>query len=299
MKHDLSDLDRKDEPIGWLAGRWPVKPLRTPTKQSCRLLPTAFFPAVFLVSLAACQQTALPAITSFEATPAEVTVGDPVTLAWRGSGAASCTLTTGQQSLTPENCDEDSVTERYTEAGTFTAELAYTAPDGSSLSKTAEVTVRADENSFTTEQNGLSVTFSAPANISENAPEEATFIWDFGDGQTASGVRVTHLYALPGNYLVTLKYPTGRAGNALEPNRKRHSKPGPDDPFFRRRFSSLGTRSGRRSKLASKRRLCRGQAGQKRRRQQFKNQRRIWRFSAAPRVLGAANASRHARAEPG
>ena len=189
-----------------------------------------FLPAAFLVSLAACQQSALPAIDTFTATPEEVNVGDPVTLAWRGSGAASCTLTTGQTTrrlpLTPENCDEGSVTESYDRAGTFTAELVYTTSGGSSLNETAEVTVRAAEDSFTTEQDGLSVSFSAPDKALENAPEDATFTWDFGDGQTGSGVRVTHLYARPGDYLVTLSI--DRAGQEMRSSRTVTVAPNPN-----------------------------------------------------------------------
>ncbi len=211
-------------------GNWVARPTERAAEQSHRqrrhIRPTclkqrwSLLSSALLIGLAACQQAALPTITRFEAAPAAVNVGDPVTLAWRGTGAASCTLTTGQQSLTPENCDEGSVTERYAQAGTFAAELTYTAPDGSSLTETAAVVVGTDENSFTTEQDGLSVTFSAPAAVPDNTPEntpEATFTWDFGDGETGSGARVTHLYALPGDYVVTLS--TEQAGQDTRSSR--------------------------------------------------------------------------------
>jgi len=47
---------------------------------------------------------------------------------------------------------------------------------------------------------GLQVTFEAEA--SGSAP--MTFAWDFGDGGTATGQSVSHAYAAPGNYSVTL-----------------------------------------------------------------------------------------------
>lgn len=163
---------------------------------------TAFVAAL---GLAACQNTAPPA-SYFDAVPAEVTVGDPVTLSWRSTGAATCTLTTGQRLLTPKNCDQGEVTERYDRAGTFLTELAYT-EGGVTLIRTAEVTVRAaakGSEGFTAQHGGLSVTFAAKA----SAPD-TRFTWTFGDGQTGSGAHVVHRYARAGAYLVTLTHTTG------------------------------------------------------------------------------------------
>ncbi len=171
--------------------------LSRPTARFSRSLPGLFI--VLLLGLAACQKNVSPPTASFGVAPAAVSVGDPVTLSWRGMGAASCTLTTGQEQLTPENCDRGSLIARYDQAGTFLAELAYTFPDGSTLSRAAPVTVRAD-SSFSAEQDGLSVTFEVPA----AEPNRTTFAWDFGDGETGSGARVTHRYARTGDYLVTL-----------------------------------------------------------------------------------------------
>jgi PKD repeat protein len=38
---------------------------------------------------------------------------------------------------------------------------------------------------------------------------EATFQWDFGDGQTAQGQNVSHVYASPGSYTVTVTASAG------------------------------------------------------------------------------------------
>lgn len=156
-----------------------------------------------LLGLTACQETPTSLATHFDAVPTELTVGDSVTLSWRGAGTAACTLTTGQRSVTPKNCDQGEITERYDQAGTFLTALLYT-ESGTTHSQEVEVTVRAAENGFTAVQDGLSVNFSAPENISENTLKEAAFTWDFGDGQTGSGAHVTHRYALAGEYLVTL-----------------------------------------------------------------------------------------------
>ncbi len=173
---------------------------------------------IFL-GLSACQKSTSPLTVSFSASPAEVSVGEPVTLAWRGAGAASCTLTTGQRRATLENCSEGKTVERYEQAGTFLAELTYTAPDGSTLRRETPVMVHAgddhedvpqDDGSFTAQQNGLSVTFAAattpglvPDDTPDNMPNSA-LTWDFGDGATGSGARVTHRYEGAGHYLVTL-----------------------------------------------------------------------------------------------
>ena len=151
------------------------------------------------LSLTACQQHVPTA--SLQATPAEVTVGEPVTLSWRSVGATSCNLTTGQQALTPETCNRGSTVERYDRPGTFTATFDYTTRNGAELQRDAviEVSATGQDEAFTTTQDGLSVSFTAAA-----SPEGASFVWDFGDGKTGSGARVTHTYARSGNFLVTL-----------------------------------------------------------------------------------------------
>ena len=181
-----------------------------------------------LLSLAACQQTP-PLSVSFSATPTTFSVGDPVVFAWRGTGAASCSLTTGQRRVSLERCNQGEVTETYAQPGTFVAELVYTAQDGSSLRREAPVTVRSGDAAganFTTAQDGLSVTFvAAPAAAS-------TFAWDFGDGQTGSGAHVIHTYSSAGQYLVTLSQARGgqKTGQVTRSSRTvtvtQHADPG-------------------------------------------------------------------------
>ncbi len=49
-------------------------------------------------------------------------------------------------------------------------------------------------------QVGQSIAFSA----SSSGSEIVSFVWSFGDGSTASGQNVSHVYAAPGNFIVTL-----------------------------------------------------------------------------------------------
>ena len=162
-----------------------------------RQLPKVILLAV--LSLTGCQQSVLSA--DLQATPAEVAVGETVTLTWRSTGTATCSLTTGQRTLTPESCTQGSVTASYDRPGTFTATFVYTAGNGSELRREALINVSAagTGQAFTAEQNGLTVTFTAAA-----PADKASSTWSFGDGETGSGARVTHTYAQAGDYLVTL-----------------------------------------------------------------------------------------------
>jgi PKD repeat protein len=47
---------------------------------------------------------------------------------------------------------------------------------------------------------GMTTTFTAVINSGTNV----TYTWDFGDGSTGTGQNVTHLYDLPGTYMVTV-----------------------------------------------------------------------------------------------
>ena len=162
-----------------------------------RQLPKLILLAV--LGLTGCQQRAPTA--NLQASPAEVAVGEPVTLEWRSAGAEACDLTTGQRTLTPESCNQGSVTASYDRPGTFIPTFVYTAGNGSELRREAVINVSAagTGQAFTAEKNGLTVTFTAAA-----PADKASLIWSFGDGETGSGARVTHTYAQAGDYRVTL-----------------------------------------------------------------------------------------------
>ena len=55
---------------------------------------------------------------------------------------------------------------------------------------------------------GAETTFDGSGSMATNVPEGtvvASYAWDFGDGQKASGAKATHTYAAAGPYTVTLK----------------------------------------------------------------------------------------------
>lgn len=54
---------------------------------------------------------------------------------------------------------------------------------------------------------GEAITFDASATAIKGTP---TYTWDFGDGETAQGVRVTHAYQKEGNYRVILNVDDGK-----------------------------------------------------------------------------------------
>lgn len=69
------------------------------------------------------------------------------------------------------------------------------------------LTARALASTATPGEDGLSIDFDARWTAdAEGAVDEssARFLWSFGDGTTAEGIRVRHVYAEPGDYAVTL-----------------------------------------------------------------------------------------------
>lgn len=98
----------------------------------------------------------------------------------------------------------------YADAGTFDVKLTVTDDSGESASVTSSITVTEPPNqnepptaSFTTTTTGLSV--QVDASTSQDADGTiASYLWDFGDGDTATGAQAGHTYASAGAYDVTL-----------------------------------------------------------------------------------------------
>ena len=108
-----------------------------------------------------------------------------------------------------------SATHEYAASGTYTVKLTVANSDGVIASKEESLTLAGHAKSYFTYvaqtdragRFGLTVDFDATA--SENA---ASIAWDFGDGQTASDFKVSHIYSAYGTYTVKAEV-TGLGGD--------------------------------------------------------------------------------------
>ncbi len=118
------------------------------------------------------------------------------------------------------------VTHTYDLTGQYSATLTITdnrgfsttsAPQTISVGTTA-TPVPVFVSSPTTPIAGTPAFFNASASKAANGHSIVSYDWDFGDGTTASGVTVSHTFALPGGYAVTLVVTddTGRTGSITQ-----------------------------------------------------------------------------------
>ena len=95
----------------------------------------------------------------------------------------------------------------YSTAGTYSVTLTVTDNGGATNSVSQNVTVTAPNQpptaSFTSTVANLSASFDGSAS-SDPDGTVVSYAWNFGDGTTGSGVKVTHAYAAAGTYSVTL-----------------------------------------------------------------------------------------------
>lgn len=101
------------------------------------------------------------------------------------------------------------VTHTYAAAGTFTATLTVTNTSNLSAMSNAAVTIR-PQGGLTASPGGpytgtvsQAVTFNG-AGSSDPKGETLTYAWDFGDGNTATGVSPSHAYTAAGTFNVSL-----------------------------------------------------------------------------------------------
>jgi PKD repeat protein len=100
------------------------------------------------------------------------------------------------------------VTHRYTRGGTYSAKLTVTSGAGLTASTSQQITI-----STTLPGNSANFVFSPTDprigdtvffNASSSGLLNGSFSWDFGDGNSGSGVTPTHIYSAARTYTVTL-----------------------------------------------------------------------------------------------
>ena len=105
----------------------------------------------------------------------------------------------------------------YSRPGTYSVTITATAADGSTDSATHSVRVDANTSSGPALEAGWTASASSSPNQqtlnfrSITIGDANTFRWDFGDGSTGSGSTISHTYASPGTYTVTITA-SGRGG---------------------------------------------------------------------------------------
>ncbi|WP_372710392.1 PKD domain-containing protein [Arthrobacter rhombi] len=108
----------------------------------------------------------------------------------------------------------------YAEPGKYSVALTVKNESGLVASTTKQVTVAAPHAapvaSLTHEATGLSVAFDGTGSTASDAATIASYAWNFGDGESASGAKPEHQYAEAGTYTVTL-VATDSTGSKSEP----------------------------------------------------------------------------------
>ncbi len=154
-------------------------------------------------------------VASFTATPKIASIGETVNFDASQSSDSDGTITTYSWNFGDNNTATGvTANHAYTEQGTYTIILTVTDNNGKIDidSQAVSVTTKATPNinpvaSF----NKTTQTTSRGENIHFDATESydtdglvVSYIWDFGDGNTATGTEVDHIYETVGVYTVTL-----------------------------------------------------------------------------------------------
>ncbi len=178
-----------------------------------------FLAAAAAITAAACSKPDDQKTPGGEQTPAEAPTADfeftvnalEVTFTNKSANATSYKWDFGDG----ESAKEASPKHEYASAGTYTVKLTVANADGATANKEKSVTVAgAVKAYFSTKAQtdragrfGLTIDFDASS--SENA---ASIAWDFGDGETSTEFKVSHVYAQYGTYTVKAEV-TGIGGD--------------------------------------------------------------------------------------
>ncbi len=87
--------------------------------------------------------------------------------------------------------------------GTYTVSLVVTEPGGCTGTFARTISINYPVSSFTV-NDSISICRPFPAQYSNNSSYAASYVWNFGDGNTSTATNPAHLYAQPGTYLVRL-----------------------------------------------------------------------------------------------
>lgn len=106
----------------------------------------------------------------------------------------------------------------YATVGTFTVTLTVTDDSGATATKTRTVTTSLAPNqdptaAFTSSTDLLKVSVDGSTSADADGTV-ASYAWNFGDGETATGVTASHTYAAPGTYTVRLTVTDNRGGTS-------------------------------------------------------------------------------------
>ncbi len=144
-----------------------------------------------------------PLEVSFDASMSSDPDGDPLTFSWSfGDGGAA----TGPL-----------VTHTYQNAGAFTATLNVSDGQGGSDTASTSIQVNGDDNTAPISAFSASPdSGEAPLNVQFDGSDSydpdgdaLTYTWNFGDGNSASGMLSSHTYTESGTYLATLTVSDG------------------------------------------------------------------------------------------
>jgi len=160
---------------------------------------------------------------SFSFSPSSPEVDETVAFDASGSSDADGTIANYVWDFDDGNTGSgETATHSYASAGTYTVTLTIEDNDGLTDTATKDVVVNgggggdvtppvANAGNNITVKAGSKVTFSA-AGSSDNVGIDS-YEWDFGDGNSGTGVTTSHTYGTEGNYTVSLTV-TDAAGNS-------------------------------------------------------------------------------------
>ena len=139
-----------------------------------------------------------PLTVQYDATATTDPDGDPLTYGWTFGDSTTGSGVSGFHT--------------YSTAGTYTIQLVVTDSRGNATSVSRSVLVTEPENALPNASfNAVPTTGAAPLSVVFNATASndsdgsiASFLWDFGDGDTATTAIANHTYTSQGAYIVTL-----------------------------------------------------------------------------------------------